>query len=77
MARQRTKQRGRPVQYKLPPRIDATAEQLAASVLQAKPKPVNEDDFPSAFLCEGCGREVSHPEILYDDNRCADCTAHR
>ena len=60
MAR-RIRARGRPTKYVLPPRIDVTAEQLAASVLRAKPKQVNEDDFPTAFNCEGCGREVCVP----------------
>ena len=73
----RTKQRGRPTQYLLPPRINATAEQLAAAVLSGKVRQVQEEQFPTAFNCEECGREVAHPEILYDDNRCADCTAHR
>ena len=50
MALQRTKQRGRPTKYVLPPRIDATAEQLAASVLRAKPKEFNEAETPRDAL---------------------------
>ena len=72
-ARTKKKGRGRPSKYVLPPRIDATAEELVRTVLQAKPKGSTEADFPTEFRCAGCGRAVAYPEILYGDDRCSDC----
>ena len=67
--------RGRPPKYVLPPRIDATAEEVARAVLQVKPKDTEPESFlPVTHRCEGCGRVVEFPEIYYTDRRCKDCT---
>ena len=58
--------RGRPPTRKYPPRIDATPEQVAHVVLNAKPRPFT---GPREYHCVACGREVSYPEILYRDGR--------
>ena len=55
----------------LPPRIDATAEEIAHVVLNAgRPKgPVAGRDYH----CADCGKQVVWPDILYDDGRCEGC----
>ncbi len=61
------KERGRPARP-LPPRIDATAEEIAEKVLRAKPS--RRFDAPPARLeyhCGKCERLVAYPEILYRD----------
>ena len=68
------KERGRPPVHPLPPRADATAEELARAFFKGKPG--DEADFPMVYNCAGCGRVVSFPEILYRDKRCAACTAY-
>ena len=54
-----------------PPRIDATAEQIARRVLNAgRPKRgVRERNYG----CADCGRPVAYPETLHDDGRCSEC----
>jgi hypothetical protein len=62
--------RGRPAR-KYPPRIDATPEEIARTVLNSgRPKArVKSQDY----RCCGCGREVHYPETLYRDGRCPEC----
>ena len=62
---------GRPVVRKLPPRIDATPEEIAHVVLNAgRPRgPVKGLDY----FCVDCKRQVAYPETLYNDNRCESC----
>ena len=71
MTRKR-KERGRPARA-YPPRIDATAEEIAQAFLRTPPPgpEINEDQI---YRCEDCGREVNYPEILYRDGRCAEHT---
>ena len=64
--------RGRPVKYELPPRIDATAEELAQVIFRSKPQPFT---HAPRYNCAGCGRKVMYPDILYKDRRCRECTA--
>ncbi len=66
------KELGRPVRP-YPPRIDATAEEIAQVFLRtAPPRPaINED---ATYCCTECGREVNYPEILYRDGCCAEHT---
>ena len=69
------KQRGRPARP-LPPRIDATAEEIAEKVLRVKPKRRFTD--PPAeieYKCRECTRLVAYPEILYQDGLCGGCHA--
>ena len=67
------KPRGRPPRP-LPPRIDATAEEITERVLQVKPKRRFSD--PPAqieYKCGKCIRLVAYPEILYRDGLCQGC----
>ena len=66
------KPRGRPMEKGYPPRIDATPEEIARTVLNGgRPKArVKSQDY----RCCGCGREVHYPETLYRDGRCEGCT---
>ena len=63
----RKKERGRPMEKKYPPRIDATAEELAQAMFRAGPV------VEKVYTCADCKREVYYPEILYRDNRCEEC----
>ena len=65
------KQRGRPPQP-LPPRIDATAEEVAR-VLLNRPPSGPEVDVEQIYTCGVCVRPVHFPEILYNDGRCEEC----
>ena len=67
------KPRGRPSRP-LPPRIDATPEEIAEMVLQVKPKRRFSD--PPAqieYKCGECSRLVAYPETLYQDGLCWSC----
>ena len=71
----RKKERGRPVTRRLPPRIDATPEQLAQAMLSL---PANhrlrfEQDGGTEYRCARCNREVHYPETLYNDGYCEEC----
>ena len=59
---------GRPVERQLPPRIDATPEEIAHVVLNAGrlKGPVKGLDY----FCRDCKRQVAYPETLCNDNRC-------
>ena len=70
MSRSR-KPRGRPPRP-LPPRIDATAEEVARVFLQARP-PGPEMDPDQTYHCRNCKRSIYFPEILYNDGRCEKC----
>jgi DNA-directed RNA polymerase subunit RPC12/RpoP len=72
MPRQK-KPMGRPARP-LPPRIDATAEEIAR-VFMRTPPPGPEIDEDRVYRCEDCGRAVNYPDILYRDGRCADHTS--
>ena len=67
------KQRGRPARP-LPPRIDATPEELARAVLSVG-RPTKAVDDSKVYRCTACGRAVQWPETLYNDNRCEGCHA--
>lgn len=68
------KPRGRPPIRPLPPRADATPEELARVFFKGKPG--DEAGFPAVYKCAGCERVVAFPEILYRDKRCEDCTSY-
>ena len=67
--------RGRPARP-LPPRVDATPEQLAQAMFRL---PANHEweylkkDGPKEYHCADCGRSVAYPEVLHDDGGCEDC----
>lgn len=65
------KPRGRPGRP-LPPRIDATAEEVARFVLN-RPPPGPEVDPSQTYVCLRCERPVYFPEVLYNDGRCEPC----
>ena len=65
------KQRGRPARP-LPPRIDATPEELARAVLSAG-RPTTAVDDSKVYRCRSCGQTVQWPATLYNDGRCEDC----
>ena len=73
MAEQK-RRRGRPTAHPLPPRADATPEELVQAFFQGKPG--DEQDFPAAYYCAECRERLSFPEVLYRDKRCKDCTAY-
>ena len=72
MPRQK-KPMGRPARP-FPPRIDATAEEIA-QVFMRTPPPGPVIDENRIYRCEECGREINYPEILYRDGRCSDHTS--
>ena len=65
------RKRGRPART-LPPRIDATPEELAERFMQMKP-PGPKVDFSKVFRCAECKRKVEWPETLYNDGKCEEC----
>ena len=66
------KPRGRPTRP-LPPRIDATAEEVAQVFLQARPPPSPDIGVERTYRCKKCERPVYFPEVLYNDGRCEEC----
>jgi formylmethanofuran dehydrogenase subunit E len=68
--------RGRPVEKKLPPRIDATPEQMAQAMfaLPADYKwQYDQGGARKVYKCVDCGEAVYYPETLYRDGRCKAC----
>ena len=68
------KPRGRPPIHPLPPKADATPEELARAFFQGKLG--DEAGFPTVYKCGQCQRVVAFPEVLYRDKRCGDCTGY-
>ena len=66
----RKAERGRPMERRYPPRIDATPDEIARVMLSGT---FLGGAKPTAYECSHCGREVSYPETLYRDGRCEDC----
>ena len=62
--------RGRPVKRTLPPRIDASPEEIARAFFRSTPVART---AKREYRCEDCGRQVCYPETLYDDGKCPDC----
>ena len=65
------KPRGRPPIRPLPPRADATPEDLARAFFKSKPG--DDSNFPMTYYCVACEEAVHYPKILYRDGRCEDC----
>ena len=70
------KERGRPLKRPYPPRVDATAEDMARAMF-ATPAGRDWEYLKSepAYRCVDCGREVKYPDTLYRDGRCEACHA--
>ena len=77
MATKRKKRTGRPVEKHLPPRIEATPEQIAQAVfaMPADHEWKYLNDGPPYYRCVECKREVHYPETLFKNGRCPDCKA--
>ena len=79
MPKRKKKERGRPPKKKnlYPPRVDATAEEMAQAMF-ALPAD-HQWEYPNAgpdgpvYRCADCEREVHYPETLYRDGRCESC----
>ena len=59
---------------KLPPRIDATPEQIAQAFLGTPPNQARK--APADYRCGDCGKEVEYPEVYSDAGRCESCEAN-
>ena len=68
----RKKERGRPLERKYPPRIDATAEEIAQAMFNTPPSTELE---VREYRCADCARVVNYPDTLYQDGRCETCHA--
>ena len=61
----------------LPPRIDATAEEIAQAMFKL---PFNYEweymktPGGTIYRCAKCGKVVSYPGTLYNDGKCEACT---
>ena len=69
------KERGRPVENKLPPRVDATAEELPGAMFRLPPdhKWQYENGEGTVYRCLECNKAVHCPYALYRDGRCRGC----
>ena len=68
------RERGRPLERRYPPRIDATAEDIAKAMfaLPANHEWEYERETPD-YRCEQCGQTVHYPKTLYQGGGCSDC----
>ena len=75
----RKKERGRPLENRYPPRVDATPEDIAQAMfsLPAGRKWEYMETGPegTVYRCVNCVREVHYPDTLYSDGRCERCHA--
>ena len=67
----RKKELGRPARA-LPPRIDASPEQIAEALLR---KPLRGVMRERDYRCKDCDKVIHYPEVLNDDERCELCAA--
>ena len=65
------KERGRPIENKLPPRIDATPEAIAEAFFRF-PMGKKIDDG-RGYRCSQCGEEVNYPAVLDRKGWCSNC----
>ena len=70
MAEKKAKKRVRPTMAPLPPRIDATPEELARAMFNSPP---SKNSSAKSYHCERCERQVSFPEVLNEDGVCLTC----
>ena len=74
--KRKKKERGRPMKKRYPPRIDATAEEIAQAVF-AMPKDHKwkyQESEPE-YCCVDCKQTVHYPDTLYRGGRCETCHA--
>ena len=71
--RKRKKEMGRPVQNKnkLPPRIDATPEEIVQAFFKVDVDVVVTKGLD--YRCRTCDEEVRYPEVLHRDGQCSKC----
>lgn len=69
------KERGRPPSKPLPPRIQATPEQLAQALfaMPAYHKWKYLENGPPDYRCAECGTEAQYPQVLTQSGLCQDC----
>ena len=76
MPKRKKKEQGRPGRN-LPPRVDATAEEIAQAMfaLPASRKWEYMEAGPkgTVYHCADCEREVHYPDTLYMNGRCEPC----
>lgn len=72
----RKKERGRPTEKVLPPRIDATPEEIADKFFQfpsgREPRYLRETP---EYRCVGCKSVVSYPDVLDCKGQCSGCAS--
>lgn len=71
MPRKKKKERGRPMELRYPPRIDATPEEVVQAMFRAGP--VTGPVSGRTYYCGACQRAVYYPEVLYRDGLCTGC----
>ena len=54
----------------LPPRINATPEEIARASLNLRPRKVT----GRVYKCAGCDQVVEWPVVLNDDGTCSSCS---
>lgn len=54
---------------RLPPRIDAPPERIAAAMF----RPLDAEPPEQDYSCASCGNEMVYPDVLHDDGRCGRC----
>ena len=64
------KERGRPVEHPLPPRIDATPEEIAEAFFRF---PMDQELPEREYRCRQCGEVIHYPAVLDRDERCSRC----
>lgn len=72
MAKKKAKKRVRPTMPPLPPRIDASPEELARAMFNSPP---SKESNAKSYHCERCGRQVIFPEVLNEDGVCLACNS--
>ena len=65
------KELGRPVENKLPPRIDATPEEIAEAFFRLPMGQKVEEGRD--YRCGECGQEVNYHAVLDRKGRCSNC----
>lgn len=70
MTLKQSRGQGRPAIHPLPPRIDASPEDIARAFFRSS---ATRDTGPRKYNCSSCGRQVKYPDVLFDDGKCSTC----
>ena len=70
MSEKEARARGRIDSMSLPPRLDASPEELVQAMFNSPPK---EGVSDQEYFCSQCGRQIVFPEVLHEDGTCLDC----